>query len=289
MISTVGDLRELNAASTSLYESLVQPLLPFITGKELIIVPHDVLHYLPFQALMSADGRYLIEEYPINYLSSASLLRFTKEKSRTMGERVLAFGNPDLNDPAMSLRFAGIEAKEIKNLYPESTIYLEKEATEERAKTLSGQNDIIHFASHAELNENDPLSSALLLAKSDKEDGRLEVSEIFGMDLKASLVVLSACETGLGKLSSGDESGRVNPCVYLRRHTIGCCKSLERRRQQHSATDGELLQESQDDDESGSATTSAAIFNPRQRQQRSARPAWDRGSGDAGEIATGEI
>ncbi len=94
---------------------------------------------------------------------------------------------------------------EIKNLYPQSTIYLEKEATEEKAKTLSPQNDIIHFASHAELNENDPLSSAVLLAKSDKEDGRLKVREIFGMDLKISLVVLSACETGLGKLSSGDE------------------------------------------------------------------------------------
>ena len=105
----------------------------------------------------------------------------------------------------MALQFAGIEAKEIKALYPQSSVYLEKEATEEKAKTLSPQNDIIHFASHAELNENDPLSSAILLAKSDKEDGRLEVREIFGMDLKASLIVLSACETGLGKLFSGDE------------------------------------------------------------------------------------
>ena len=62
-----------------------------------------------------------------------------------------------------------------------------------------------HFATHAELNENDPLSSAVLLVKDAKEDGRLEVREIFGMDLKANLVVLSGCETGLGKLSTGDE------------------------------------------------------------------------------------
>jgi CHAT domain-containing protein len=45
----------------------------------------------------------------------------------------------------------------------------------------------------------------VLLAREDKEDGRLEVREIFGMDLKAKLVVLSGCETGLGKLSTGDE------------------------------------------------------------------------------------
>jgi CHAT domain-containing protein len=205
MISALGDARELNEVSSSLYKSLVQPLVPYITGKEIIIVPHDVLHYLPFQALLGSDGRYLVEKYPITYLSSASLLQFTKQKSRAMGERVLALGNPDLKDPKMSLQYAGIEAKEIKSLYPQSTIYLEKEATEEKAKTFSPLNDIIHFASHAELNESDPLASAILLAKSGEEDGRLEVREIFGMDLKASLVVLSACETGLGKLSSGDE------------------------------------------------------------------------------------
>ena len=62
-----------------------------------------------------------------------------------------------------------------------------------------------HFATHAQLNEDDPLSSAVLLAKGGKEDGRLEVREIFGMDLKANLVVLSGCDTGLGKLSTGDE------------------------------------------------------------------------------------
>ncbi len=213
-VSQLEDERTLKKQGRGLFNLLVQPALSHIKGKELIIVPHDVLHYLPFQALLAPDGQYLIEKYPISYLSSASLMQFTQEKRKARGElssilgqggKVLTFGNPDLGDPKMSLAFAGIEAKEIKSLYPQSTIYLEKDATEEKAKALVGDSDIIHFASHAELNENDPLSSAVLLAKSDKEDGRLEVREIFGMDLKASLVVLSACETGLGKLSSGDE------------------------------------------------------------------------------------
>ena len=204
-IANLGDPGQLREVSTALYQQLIQPVLSQTTGKELIVVPHDVLHYLPFQALQSPDGRYLIEKYPIVFLSSASLLQFTKEKRRAMGEKVLAFGNPDLGDPKMSLQFAEVEAKEIRSLYPQSTLLLNKEATEEKAKTLSPQNDIIHFATHAELNEDDPLSSAVLLTKSDKEDGRLEVREIFGMDLKANLVVLNACETGLGKLSSGDE------------------------------------------------------------------------------------
>jgi CHAT domain-containing protein len=213
-INQLGELPKLNQQARELFKLLLEPALVHVKSKELVIVPHDVLHYLPFQALLSSQGKYLIEDYPINYLSSASLMQFTQEKRKAKGElssvlaqggKVLTFGNPDLNDPKKTLQYAGIEAKQIKSLYPQSTIYLEKEATEERAKSLSSQNDIIHFASHAELSEDDPLASAILLARSDKEDGRLEVREIFGMDLKASLVVLSACETGLGKLSSGDE------------------------------------------------------------------------------------
>ena len=199
------EIEKVRASAQDLYRLLIEPALRHIRGKELIIVPHDTLHYVPFHALLSPQGRYLVESYPINYLSSASLLQFTALKRKAQGERVLAFGNPDLGDPAMNLRFAEREAKEIQALYPQSTLLLKRDATEDKAKGLSPQNDIIHFATHAELSEDDPLASAILLAKDDKEDGRLEVREIFGMDLKASLIVLSACETGLGKLSSGDE------------------------------------------------------------------------------------
>ena len=98
-----------------------------------------------------------------------------------------------------------METSEIKKLYPSSSVLLGKEATRLKAKDLSSQHDILHFAAHAELNAEDPLSSAILLAKGNGDKGRLEVREIFELDLNASLVVLSGCETGLGKLSSGDE------------------------------------------------------------------------------------
>jgi CHAT domain-containing protein len=204
-VFTLGEKNKFDDASALLYKQLIEPLLPQITGKELIIVPHDVLHYLPFHALVGSDGRYLIEKYPIYYLSSASLLQFVKEKKKGGGEKVLAFGNPDLGDPEKNLEFAELEAKEVKAAYPESSVYIRKEATEEKSKARSANHDILHFATHAKLNEDDPLSSAVLLAWEGKEDGRLEVREIFGMDLRANLVVLSGCETGLGKLSTGDE------------------------------------------------------------------------------------
>ena len=113
-IFTLGEKNKFDEASAVLYKQLIEPLLPHITGKELIIVPHDVLHYLPFQALVGPDGRYLIEKYPIYYLSSASLLQFVKEKRKAGGEKVLAFGNPDLGDPEKNLEYAELEAEEVK-------------------------------------------------------------------------------------------------------------------------------------------------------------------------------
>lgn len=204
-IYQIGEKEKFKQASEELYRVLIAPALPYIKGKELLIIPHDVLHYLPYQALISPQGKYLIQDYPIHYLSSASLMQFTKEKKRAAGESALVMGNPSLGDPAYNLRFAEREAKEVANIYPKSEVYLKEQASKSRAISLSPNFEMLHFAVHAELNQEDPMSSALLLAGEGKDDGRLRVGEIFSMNLKAAMVVLSACETGLGKLSSGDE------------------------------------------------------------------------------------
>jgi CHAT domain-containing protein len=195
----------LKESAQELYRLLIEPARPYIRGKELLIVPHDVLHYVPFQALVAPGGRYLIEDYPIEYLSSASLMQFTKGKKKASRVTALAFGNPDLSDEAFNLRFAEREAKEVAQAYPKSSILVRDLATKNKAVSLSPDNDVLHFAVHAEFNQEDPMSSALLLAKGQDRDGRLKASEIFALNLKADLVVLSACETGLGKISSGDE------------------------------------------------------------------------------------
>jgi CHAT domain-containing protein len=201
----LGEKERFNTISKELYGLLIEKALPHIRGKELLIVPHDVLHYLPFQALLSGQDKYLIQDYPIYYLSSASLMQFTHEKRRASSDRALIMGNPSLGDEAYNLRFAEREAKEVASVYPKSEVYLKAEASKLRALSLSPKSDVLHFAVHAELNEKDPMGSALLLAGEGKDDGRLRVGEIFSLDLKAGMVVLSACETGLGKLSNGDE------------------------------------------------------------------------------------
>jgi len=205
-ITSLEKIDNFNKTSAEIYQALVQPVLPHLSGSQLIIVPHDVLHYLPFQALVSPEGRYLVEDYPIHYLSSASLMKFTTAKKRgARGDRVLAIGNPDSGNSKPGLKYAELEARLVKSLYPRSTLLLNSDATKETVKSESARHDILHFAAHAELSKDDPLSSAILLAKDGKDDGRLTVKEIFEMELNADLVVLSGCETGLGKLSRGDE------------------------------------------------------------------------------------
>ena len=132
-------------------------------------------------------------------------MQFTRGKRRASRETTLAMGNPSLGDPAYELRFAEREVRELAQIYSKSDVFLREQATKSKAVSLSPTHDILHFAVHAEFNEEDPMSSALLLAHDGNDNGRLQVANIFSLNLKSDLVVLSACETGLGKISSGDE------------------------------------------------------------------------------------
>ncbi|OGK88326.1 MAG: hypothetical protein A2X52_12665 [Candidatus Rokubacteria bacterium GWC2_70_16] len=197
-------LAEVQARSRRLHDALLSAARPRLAGDRLLIVPHDVLHYLPFAALRSPRGRWLVEDYTLATLPSASVLKYLEGKGGGRDARAVAVGNPDLG-PALELRYAEREARNVGTHFPGASILVRAEATEARVKTLAGGSALLHFATHGALDEQDPLASALLLAPEGAEDGRLEVREIFGLDLGARLVVLSACETGLGRLSRGDE------------------------------------------------------------------------------------
>lgn len=204
-IASRAPLEQIEARAQALYQTLIGPIEPLIRGQRLIIVPHDVLHYLPFSALRSSDGRWLVEEHTITTVPSASVLRFLVDKGAQASDRVLAVGNPDLG-PALTLPWAEREVRALGERYPaSSTVLVRADASESRVKQQAGQAGLLHFAVHGELNETDPMASALLLEPGNGEDGRLEVREILSTELSARLVVLSACETGLGKLSRGDE------------------------------------------------------------------------------------
>jgi CHAT domain-containing protein len=203
-ITNQAPLADLEAQAQALYQRLLGPALDEIRGQRLVIVPHAVLHYLPFTALRSPAGRWLVEDFALSTLPSASVLRHLVDKGAGAPARTLVIGNPDLG-AALSLPWAEREARMVGQRERDSTVLVRGDATEAQVKSLVETVGLVHFATHGELSQSDPLSSAVLLVPGGGEDGRLEVREVLGLDLRARLVVLSACETGLGTLSRGDE------------------------------------------------------------------------------------
>ena len=196
------DRRDFDAqASAALYDALFAPLAPHIDHANLIIVPHGVLHYLPFAALWNAGaGRYLIENYGLTYAPSASALKYILDKRNPDEGRVLALG-----DPEGSLPKARNEATAIAALYGAAPL-LGPQAMESRVRAAAGQLDELHLAAHGVYNPYNSLFTRIELAAGEGQDGNLEVHEVYGLDLTAAnLVVLSACETALGEQSAGDE------------------------------------------------------------------------------------
>lgn len=184
-----------------LYDVLFAPLTPYVSNHDLIIVPHDVLHYLPFAALWNAkSAHYLVEDYTITYAPSASVLKHVLGKRNPDEGRLLAMGNPD-----GSLPNAAAEAKSIAALYGTAPL-LGGQATESQVYRQAGHVDVLHVAAHGVYDQYNPLFSRIKLAADDQNDGNLEVHEVYGLDLSGvNLVVLSACETALGEQTEGDE------------------------------------------------------------------------------------
>jgi CHAT domain-containing protein len=193
-----------NALGEALYGKLIQPL-DLSDGEALVIVPHGTLHYLPFQALRGPRG-YLVEERAISYAPSAGVLGDLLGKERADRRSVLALGNPDLGSTRLALPGAEREVQQIKTLFPQAEVYLGKEATKEHLVGRAPQSDIVHVGAHAEVDEVDPLYSVIRLVGNGGQSGELEAHEVYEMDLsRVGLVALSACDTGLGKVSQGDE------------------------------------------------------------------------------------
>ena len=190
-------------SSKALHQRLITPLSAAIKNKKhLTIVPHGVLHYLPFNALHK--DRFLIETHTLRLLPSASILQFLNKKNHPTSN-ILVMGNPDLNNPAMDLPGAEREARAIARGWSNSKVILRKNASESLFKKSSGHFRYIHLASHGEFNPDTPLDSRMLLSADGDNDGNLTITEIYDLRLNADMVTLSACQTGLGDVKNGDD------------------------------------------------------------------------------------
>jgi CHAT domain-containing protein len=222
-------------SGTILYEELIKPAEQFLSKKsKLIIIPDGVLNYLPFEVLMTenkksgteitySDIPFLVKKYPVSYAQSASVLKTLilqhdrLDKNVAKPVSLLAFGDPLYEDSSLNtqvkyprLEYSGNEIEAVTSFFKSGSfaIFLRNKANEENFKKMNdlGKFNYIHFATHGLINEEKPDLSSLILTseRNSGEDGLLQAAEIFNLKLNADLVVLSACQTGLGKLVRGE-------------------------------------------------------------------------------------
>ncbi len=170
----------------------------------LFVVPHGPLHYLPFQALHDGRG-YLIERTALAVWPSAAVGGYLLSREGQPSASLLGFGNPS-SDRNVALPGAEREVQKVAQLFRQSDVYVQQDATKQRFKLDANKAAVVHVAAHAEVDEVDPLFSRILFASSSTEPGLLEAREIYGLELGGvRLITLSACESGLGKVARGDE------------------------------------------------------------------------------------
>lgn len=190
------------AAAAELYRLLLEPVAARLRSSRLTIVPHGILHYVPFCALGQGDT-LLLDRFSLRMLPSATVLAFLKP--RVPVKDTLILGNPDLSNPALDLPFAQEEAVALAGILPHPTLRVRGEATSASVLEAGGRFGIVHLAAHGFFDLEHPLESALFLAPTARTRGTLKVADLYSLDLDADLVTLSACETALSKVASGDD------------------------------------------------------------------------------------
>lgn len=177
-----------------LYKKLLAPLEKSLENRALTIVPVRELHYVPFNALF--DGRnYLIEKFGVNYTPSATVLQFCLSKLGRKFENALLVAYADERIPLVNR-----EIEHLRKIFRKAKTLTGDAATVSAFTRQAKDFDVLHLACHGEFRPDNPLFSSLHLA-----DGAITVRDVCSQKLKANLVTLSACETGLNSIFAGDE------------------------------------------------------------------------------------
>jgi len=224
------NFKEFQEVGDRLYKVLIAPVRPYLISDKLCISPDNILSYIPFEtipaspgsqkSLMYRDLNYLMNIFDISYTYSATFTAESEKKAYSKSNKLIAFAPDyprpiDIQSALMSrqgglgklndLPFARQEAKYVSDLTG-GILYENSDAKESVFKKESGKYDIIHLAMHTLLNDREPMHSTLIFSQDNDfpDDGYLKTFEIYGIPLKAKMVVLSSCNTGTGLLYSGE-------------------------------------------------------------------------------------
>ena len=213
-----------------LYKTLFNPVRPYLISDKILISPDNILSYLPFETIPTSPAlgerilynevAYLMNDFDISYTYSATFMAESVKRDYSIGNKLIAFA-PNYPEPIdiqsilmnrqagmdklPDLPYARQEAEYVSNITG-GKLFENKEAKESVYKTESGKYDIIHLAMHTVLNDKDPMHSTLIFSPGNDtiDDRFLKTYEVYGIPLKAKMVVLSSCNTGAGHLYSGE-------------------------------------------------------------------------------------
>jgi CHAT domain-containing protein len=188
---------------------ILKPVLADIPANidKLVFIPTDYLEYLPFETLPIGEGRYTIDRFAVSYLPNASSLPFLSRGNRQANRPSLflgAIGNVQV-DGLPGLPATLREVQDIARMNPQADVATERDFTYERLRRALLTHDEVHMATHGLLNTTSPLFNSVLTAPQPSGTSRFSLYELTSLKVRTRLVVLSACQTDLGKLSSGDE------------------------------------------------------------------------------------
>jgi CHAT domain-containing protein len=177
-----------------LYQQLVAPLASVLKGCHLVVVPHGVLHYVPFHALLDGS-EYLIDRFSISYAPSASTHAICYRKPANLNGYSLLLGVPDERTPWIRQ-----EIRSVAEVVPRPKVYLGRSATVQALREAGAAACLIHIATHGFFRRDNPMFSSVRLA-----DSYLNLYDLYELRLPVELLTLSGCGTGLSVVEAGDE------------------------------------------------------------------------------------
>lgn len=215
-------------SSHNLYNLLIYPYEKHLDEKHLTIIPDGKLNYISFDGLLRSlpdtsdmirfnELDYLLRHVNINYANSVNIFLKNKASKPKLRNHTLAFA-PEYNSEEFVMTGTSYKLAPLPGVQKEvdaisesvsTTIFRSKEASEQNFREKSGNFDILHLAMHAYINDSLPAFSRLAFSQNIdsttlSNDGWLNTADIYNLDLSARMTVLSACNTGVGKLQKGE-------------------------------------------------------------------------------------
>jgi CHAT domain-containing protein len=206
----VKDRDALDTVSKNLYSQFIGTSILAELPRSLTIIPDGLLHYIPFEALQTESG-YLLEKTTISYKPSVSFMQGLR-LDEAMEAKFIGFAPIFGSENVLSLPDLSYNVEEVEraNGYFEGQLFKGDEGSLVRFRESIKSNNkdltnpIYHFATHAITNDSLPAYSYLAFTpKGAEEDAILYAKDLYNEQLNCAMVVLSACETGLGKIENG--------------------------------------------------------------------------------------